>query len=343
MEPLYFCRDGVLRRRYSTYDPHAKKQTVKHVPVLAWQESVDPHVFMKSLHSCVVFEDGLTVGEMMENLAPWAEQMIGVACMDFPAYLEECRRGGGGSEKIEKIEIDYHMAIEAVPKFEKTEPPFSKLKNGMFRMNIGKPAFTGRLNIDDRWDYLAILKEEHREEYEGSRGISLSFTPISEYAHIPIVISRDAKIYDSTGFEPAYLGTEKPLLNPEHPNVIGREVNGGRKVYEMPIEAPTPTMYEAIVHGFLWDIGFDYSPVKRDENAEKVRSSMEETKEMLDAALDDGDEIDETYDENEDREVSKEQLNEHVVDLMRIEKITAKAEELGLSIKDRSTAEEEEE
>ena len=101
MADLIFSRDGVLRMRVSAYDRVSKKRLGRLVPLRAWEAGVDEHAFLKSLHSAISFEDGLSVGEMMENLAPWAEMMTGVACMDFPAFLEEARRGGKRVEDID--------------------------------------------------------------------------------------------------------------------------------------------------------------------------------------------------------------------------------------------------
>lgn len=276
MQTLIFSRDGVLRRTNSAWDPETKSHDSRKLSVQAW-EKFDPAIFLKSLHDTISFEEGLTVGEMMENLAPWAELMIGVACMDFPAYLAESRLPREGDDKeLDRIEIYQMTNIEAVPAF-KERAKLVKNDDDLFGKYFGrKPKVTGMVKIDQRWDYRALLTEEGRKEYNGEESVSLSFLPISEYAHLPIVINREAVIGDVYSSDKRYLGTDKPVLNPENPLVIASQGERGPMPYKIKCESDAPTFFDTLIRGLLWDIGFDYSPAQRDNTAASVRQSVED-------------------------------------------------------------------
>ena len=283
MERLIFCRDGILRRTFHAYDSVTRSRVTTQVPVLAWQSAVDPDTFLKSLGSVIKFEDGLTIAEMMENLAPWADVMTGVACMDFPAFLEEARNPMPGCEEISHMELYYSASLSAVPKFEDVEELFTKKENGFFEMNIGRPLFTGQISLEDRWDYAAVLTEEARASYGGADNVSLSFTPVSEYAHLPVRFREGSVLYDETSAPSrhAFLGTRKALTRADHPNVVRVPFgNKGKHAHQVPIVSPTPTFYAGLVRGLLWEMGFSYSPVQRDEQKQQVMNSVEEVENL---------------------------------------------------------------
>lgn len=326
MADLIFSRDGVLRMRFSAYDRVSKKRLGRLVPLRAWEAGVDEHAFLKSLHSAISFEDGLSVGEMMENLAPWAEMMTGVACMDFPAFLEEARRGGKRVEDIDRIELRYHAAIEAVPRFERIKPEERDPDKRDFRsvLGLGRPMRTDRVVIEERWDYSAVLTEEGRAQYEGSDSVSLSFTPVSEYAHLPLIINRRGVLHDQAPIGADYLGTRLPLLNPAHP--LTEEVERSRLgTLRLPIDAPEPTLFDTLVRGLLWEMGFDYSPAQRDASGEAVMRSVE--------ALKGGEVEDEPEDDNA----------EFMADSLRLRRAQEAADKLGLAVIDPKALDEEDE
>ena len=122
MEALYFCRDGILRRSFSRYDADARNHHMRKVPMQVYEACIAPSAFAKSLHSYVVFEAGLTVEEMMENLSPWADFMTGVACMDFPAFLKEIRNDPQEKlDEVVKITLNYACSITAMPKYDRSK------------------------------------------------------------------------------------------------------------------------------------------------------------------------------------------------------------------------------
>ncbi|MFX4300347.1 hypothetical protein [Pseudosulfitobacter pseudonitzschiae] len=325
MEVLHFCKDGVLRRSFSGYDRATRKHHSYRVPLQIYIDCIDPDAFLKSLHSTIVFENGLTVGELMENLSPWADIMTGVGCLDFPAFLSEIRQTPPEiTTSVDRIALAYNCSVTAVPRFDRNG---IKDEKGIF--NMGKPVVTDMIQIEEGWSMEAYLTEEAREEYEGSKTVSLSFTPMSEWKHLPIVIEPEANLYDETASRHSqnYLSAKKSLTNASHPlveEVIGP--NGNVFRHRLSLAPPSPRFFDALICGFFWDVGFHYSPVVRDEFAEDIRKSVRE----LDQKLDEGVEIPE---EPEDHDLDDEQDLEFAVFTMQMEKIEKEAKRLNLSIR----------
>lgn len=323
MANLIFSRDGVLRLRFFAHDRLGSEHISRLIPLRAWEAAVDERILLKSLNSDIVLEEGITVGEMMENLSPWADLMTGIGCMDFPAFLEESRRGGDKVKDIDRVEIRYTASIEAVPRFERRKPvPDSK--DFRYHMGIGKPMRTDRVSLEARWDCAALLTEEGKAEYGGEESVSLSFTPVSEYAHLPLVISREGTLYDQAPYGAEYLGTSLPLLSPDHP--LTHEVKGTRvRAMRMPITAPSPTLFDTLVMGFLWEMGFDYSPAQRDASGESVMRSVE--------ALKSGESTPEPEEDNAD----------FLANVVRLRRAEEAAADLGLTITEPRKSNEEDE
>ncbi|MEP3667496.1 MAG: hypothetical protein ABJN42_12300 [Roseibium sp.] len=277
MGTLYFSCDGVLRRHMAVWNARKGERISKDVPLKAIEAAVDPDVFLKSLHDEVVLEPGLTVLQFFENLAPWSKAMIGVGCMDFPAFLEEARRKADTrTEECDRIEIYWHASISPVPKFER---PKDAGKRGV--LDFGAPMRTGELMVEHGWDMDAILTPEGRKEYDGAHAVSLGFTPLSEWSHLPLCISQKAVIRDTTPCPTSkvYLGTDLSLTRPDHQNVeVKSGANGQAFSHDIAIAPPTPTFFDAIVRGLLWEIGFHYSPCTRDDIGEKLLASVSELK-----------------------------------------------------------------
>jgi|GEM_PF-6794260 len=292
MNTLHFCRDGTLRRTFPTRVPEEAddfRLDIKLIALQAWEESADHGIFLKSLHDDIMFEDGLTVGEVFENLAPWAETMRSVACMDFPAFLEEMLSPHEKPmEDVDLITLSYDAGISAVPRFDPGEPIFESR-----RLSIVTPAYTGRLSIDQGWNMTARVKEEYRAEYDGAESVSLSFSPLSAWKHIPISIEKIGKLRDETAADRSsvHLGTEQPLTAADHNNVQPVTGPQGDVVgHDIVIDAPTPTFFHTLICGFLWDVGFYYSPEHREGARDSIIASADEITAMDNIeGIDDGD------------------------------------------------------
>jgi len=328
MSTLKFCRDGILRRVFTSRAPGKTgddRFMSRFIPLRAWEASVDPDIFLKSLHDAILFEDGLTVDELFENLAHWAETLRGVACMDFPAFLTEMRSTPEKPDvEIEKISLYYHAEIAAVPRFERKAD-----KGTSSFLDFGTPSYTGRLKVDEGWHMTAYLKEASRGEYDGSDSVSLSFTPLSEWKHLEIVIDPKACLRDATAGAhcAVYLGTKESITSQGHPNVaVVTGSSGDVYGHDIAIDPPAPTFFDALVRGFLWDVGFHYSPVQRDESRDSVMEAMDEVISSTDGdgALDDEGEID----------------AEATAELRMMRTLQAKSAEMGLSVSERKADDE---
>jgi len=273
MNQLHFCRDGVLRRTMMTHEDAGF--VVNLLPLQAWEAASNKHIFLQALHDVVVLEAGLTVGELFTNLEPWAENMTGIACMDFPAFIEEMRNiPDDFDDDISKVILEYGISIDAVPCFERDDEIDDRNT-----FSIGRPVPTGRLMIDRGWSMTAIVKAENRDDYYGEESVSLSLTPLSEWQHVEIKISTKAMLRDATAWDKnaVYLGTEESLTKAGHQNVDVVLSRAGHVTgHNIAIDPEAPTFFDAIVRGFLWDVGFHYSPAERSRTLEKVVGSIEQ-------------------------------------------------------------------
>lgn len=261
MGMLHFCRDGILRRDFGRYERVARTHHDALVPLRAYERVVDHDVFLKSLHSQIILEDGLTVGEMMENLAPWADKMTGVGVLDFPAFLAEVRRDPVDRvEDVEKIALVYHAALTTSPGFGTLNAP-------------------NKLTIEEGWDMQALLTPAGRDEYDGATSIAIDYTPMSEWKHLVIDIDPEGCFSDETAssLERGYAGIDRPLTEGSHPLVQTQQDNQGRVFrHQISIEVPSPTFFNCLIRAFFWEVGFSYSPAQRDDQFEKLVTSIEE-------------------------------------------------------------------
>lgn len=324
MDVIRFCRDSVLRRTFVARNADTGERISWHVPLRVWEEAADPDIFLKALQNYILFEEALTVGELMENLAPWANTMTGVAAMDFPAFLAEVRREPTApEEKLSHIALRYKISIRPVPAFEKQEKLLYRREDGYYVFNPAKRVRTGRLTVDGGWDSHAILKQEHRAGYDGAESISLDCSPTNAWKHLPTLVDAAGMLCDETAVagNAAYLGTRKALTRKDDPNVVtGTLPNGQSGMNEIPIDAPLPTFFDAIIRGFLWEVGFHYSPEERDRFCEGLQEQLV----RLDAGP--------VGIEEEEKELDRLDQARFAADLAMLEKLEAAASRLELPL-----------
>ena len=295
MNVLLFCRDGILRRSMTTRTGNNRGWTTSRLAVRAWEASVDENIFLKTLHDTVVFEDGLTVGELFTNLEPWAKTMTGIACMDFPAFLSEIRQDPKPDRKISEIILALDVSIMPVPKFDRSDldritgknRDKAKRKNSLLiPYKSPRPKKTGLLYMNYIWSMTAMLHPEYRDENNGETCISLSHTELFKWQHVPIKFKPRAEFHDETAYRKnaVFLGTRKSLTKSGHQNVRKVLLDDGRvREHCIDIESPEPTFFDAVIRGFLWDVGFFYSPIQRDQSRDKIIRRIKEIDAIRDA------------------------------------------------------------
>lgn len=322
MEVIHFCTDGIMRRSFVVLDPVHKNHVSRQIPLQAWEQAVNPSAFLSALHANIQFEDGLTVGILLENLSPWSTAVSALARMDFDAFLAELSAPPHEPvDSVSHIALRYSAEVCPVPAYERSGARPRKMKNGFYRFTPGKRLFSGRLHLIEGWDSHALLRAEHRESYKGAESISLGFTPLSDWKHLPIRIEDTGIINDETvaGGSAAFLGTRKPLTRRDHPNVSLLALPSGRPAsHQIRIDAPLPTLFDAVIRGFLWDLGFYYSPSVRDQTRADLRKQI--------AGIEMGD-PDATRDDYE-----RQRIAEFETGLARLAKAEEAAARLGLPI-----------
>jgi len=269
MEMLHFCRDGVLRRRFARYDPTTSRHDVDLIPLQAYIEVVDKHAFLKELHAPIAFEDGLTVGEMMENLAPWQDLMIGCGVLDFPAFLEELRHEPVNPvDEVDAVVLRYSATLKAVPEFEEPAP-------GEF---VGAVKVSGAITLEQGWDMETALSAAGVKEYGAGLNLAIDHVPICEWKHLPITIAQWGTFRDDTASstDQEYLGVQRAITDATHPfntKIVSR--HGVVSAHSMTIAAPGPTFFDTLIRGFMWNVGFAFSPAQRDREIEEMEAVFE--------------------------------------------------------------------
>lgn len=83
----------LLLRRAALGDHRARsrrrKACVASCSAGAWEDAVDQPPFLVSLHADILFDDGLSVAHLVENLAPCSDTMTGLAPIYFGGFLTD--------------------------------------------------------------------------------------------------------------------------------------------------------------------------------------------------------------------------------------------------------------
>lgn len=271
---LLFCRDGVLR--IEKFVP--EKRCYAQIPLALYEAEVGP-LFLAKIFDPIALEDGLTVRELFHNLAPWADLMSQLAQMDFPAFLAECEkpiRVLDGEPPLSHIDLRAFGSLRAEPAYAKApRPGVGDGEKAAVHFLCGKPLVTDRYDLSVCWNYSAVYAEPYDDPDSGTRieHVSLDYTPLDEWHNLPIRIQTTLKLSDGTPLSPHHTA-KTTLLNPAHPAVAPITLDDGR-LAELTVELNAePNFYETIVRGFLFEIGFHWTPIVRDEQAEEIRGRV---------------------------------------------------------------------
>lgn len=293
MGTFIFCRDGVLRLREYFYDSDKKMGGKIDLPLFIIEQIDDKYKFLKCLGELVEFEDGLTVKEFFNNLAPWAEIMEGLACMDFPAFLTEVNKPCEKPlENISHIEIMAYYEFSVRPDFERVsvKDMFEKVPGKKYSvLKPMSPIYTNEIELEYYWRYTAKLETPTNDDGYECTEVGLDYSPINEWAHVPMKFAKNV-VYDRT-INSDYSSFKESLFNSGHPSFKSNEYGA-----IISISTPPPTFFHSILRGFLWEIGFHYSPVKRDKLTEELKQQIKE----IDDDLEQNEDIDDIMDDDKE-------------------------------------------
>lgn len=239
-----FCRDGILRVEVPGEDANGKYE-MRRFPA-AGGERADVRLSWWCGYP-VLLEEGLTVGELFENLAPWADELSDLLDMNFGAFLEEARKKSDTIlDDYVHVEIRYSLSLEGVPRHDRS----SSHMDGISFL-AGAPIKSTDLRVRSEWNSLAI----HKNPEESG---SLDYVPLNQWAHLPVVIVDTFAFTDRTP-KSRYLTIQNGVFDPACELV--RDDGHTRSVTAL---SPAPSFLDAIAHGFLANIGFHITPEARD-------------------------------------------------------------------------------
>jgi hypothetical protein len=291
---LYLCRDGTLRVLHIAYDHKTKTRTYYYIPIDQYERYL-PNSFLKLIRKTFDMEDNLTVRELFTNLEPYANVLEGLGCLDFVEFARESRKPPTSMEdrhKFKCIQIEPYYELRAEPAYERIpqedvgpdiDGKFYS-SDALFRsLGIGAPKKTNRVTLEKIWTNSAILRIPEKDEVTGyeNDSYSVSYTPVCDWSHLPIHIKNTATLTDDTQLLD-FMDTDEPLLNPNHPLVKTDNSIKSRKKATIEIQEEAPSFQEAIIEGCLYEWGFHYSPMQRDEMMKHIEAETQKALDELD-------------------------------------------------------------
>lgn len=233
MAVIYFCCDGILRKSEHIREDTTGRSVSCLLPVKAIEEH-EPGFFLKLLNATVRFEPGLTVRDFFLNLEPWADLMSGIACMNFPAFVEAARRPVVPHPDFADIS---HIALSPVCDIEALVPD--------------------RPGVTLSWQCRAVSR------LDGRRSFSLFCAALEHWSHVALRIERRCTLTDYTARRGGSQSGGVPLLNPAH-QAVCPSLKYGPHVLQADVEVEDTPFFQTIVAGFLWELGFFHEPALPD-------------------------------------------------------------------------------
>jgi len=141
--------------------------------ILAGDGDLGPVAIMRHLHDDVSLEEGLTVRDLFECLAPFGPVLSLLGELDFDAWLDEVRQPASGPSEFSYIEL--HRTIDLMK----------------------QPRVDVPVVHDDSWCVRAVLGKPHEDEYMRQQVTSygIDFLPGRRLANLPVVVAE-------TGLDP---------------------------------------------------------------------------------------------------------------------------------------------
>ena len=288
---IVFCRDGILRFEMWEYNRKLKSGKYYAVPMTEYEKQSHSS-FLYNLGRSFSFEEGLTLREMMVNLKPWAGLISDLADMDYSAFLREVEKtpkvmtiDGKSADPqyadFSHIEISGCITIDALPKYKKKQS--SDEDDWLGRIN--SPMITDKYHITEMWDYSGIIKTPYFDENAGMQvsRYSLSFVPLCEIAHLPVILKTNIGLYDQSpgGGSRSHLSHGCSLFNPDNPLLTAHKGMDGT-VCTYGVSVPyNPSFFKAIILGVFREMGFHGSPESRDERLGEIHERIDEVNEQI--------------------------------------------------------------
>lgn len=263
---IYFCKDGVLRAKYSDKSPM--------IPLEFIQKKLnqkDLSFWSRWWESNVYFEDGLTVANFLICLEPWADFWGDITLKNVASYIKEVRKPYDISKEKETplswIGISYYTELDTSVEYKKENDDLLDRDINAWLNSPKESKLTGEWDIHSSYR-VSGYKEGEEEQY------SIDYTPMNELANVPIILNDQHLVYISDWrLKKHFEGKEHPIFvnNPFGVTVIERNNNKmnfliGKKYHKM----------RDVVEGFFW---WMYSePSRRDDFSESLKDSLEEIK-----------------------------------------------------------------
>lgn len=277
MKQIFFCRDGALRMRIDVPDRNDGILYSKFIPLQSILGLGVEKSFLSLLSAQVNFEEHLTIGELIENLTPWAGTIGDILDINFIGFVEELRLPPTPLKIYAKsITLEYLVEIEMTfPKEHKHRLNLPKF--------LGDPLAAKDAGVEFIENWLPRVNLE-RVGNSNEELIRLIFTPLSEWKHLPITLNQRGSLLDRTN-RPVFktIGdTPLAILNPKHSLVKEKmQRSEGAMNYTAPLSPVPATLYNAVIGGLLREIFAFGSPQIRDEIISDIRLSAEEARRGL--------------------------------------------------------------
>lgn len=201
----------------------------------------DPFAIVYPFRAAVELEEGITPFQMMRALSPWSDAISAAGWFDFDGWLRAMTRPlvAEAREEPDRLAgIEIHPVIHV-----------QRRKASGERMAEVFVAWQSR----GRYANPVVGRDGRVDAY-----CSLSFLNPGLLGHLPVTIVREASVNDIHVHAP---WREAPILSPASPGVYGR------------LEC-TPSLFDAVILGFLNDISFHGTPEATQVVAEDLREAV---------------------------------------------------------------------
>jgi len=224
----------------------------EHDSEVRYADPADQFAIFQLFRAHTIFEEGLTLRQLMKALRPWKGVLSQAAWMDFDAWL-------AAADKTHVTDVAENDTDEDVVSVE------IYCIIDLYRQD------NGTLNISSHWDFHGRfakpvdLGSGHLTDVCG-----LSFTAPKEFANVPIFINPVPSIHDIAVGPPE---GKRPILSEASPGAYDR------------IEL-TPTLFETVILGLLDNLSFHGDPEDTEDRRDEIVGMVAEIKAREDIKVD---------------------------------------------------------